>query len=191
MYRADPDPWRFGDSPYEAGKYAATLAAMGDGRFPRALEVGCSIGIFTGMLARRCERLVAIDVSDTALGQARRRLEQAPHVSLHRMQVPDEWPGGRFNLLLLSEVLYYLDRPDLARLADRAKACLEPGGLAVLVHWIGGTDYPLSGDEAAEQFIRLMRPVAEPAQQTRHEKYRLDVLVRPGRQGTPGPDGRT
>ncbi|MFC7609312.1 SAM-dependent methyltransferase [Teichococcus aestuarii] len=56
LYAADPDPWRFRDSAYEAGKYAATLAALERPRYGRVLEVGCSIGVLTKQLAGRCDR---------------------------------------------------------------------------------------------------------------------------------------
>ena len=45
-------------SDYERHKYAATLAACGAGPFARALELGGSIGVFSALLAPRCERLV-------------------------------------------------------------------------------------------------------------------------------------
>ena len=55
-YRADPDPWGYLASEYERKKYAATLAACGPGPFACALELGGSIGVFSAMLAPRCDR---------------------------------------------------------------------------------------------------------------------------------------
>jgi Nodulation protein S (NodS) len=53
-YRADPDPWGYTGSDYERSKYAATLAACGDGPFAHALELGGSIGVFSALLAPCC-----------------------------------------------------------------------------------------------------------------------------------------
>ena len=66
---------------------------------------------------------------------------------------PAHWPDGRFDLIVISEVAYYLDRADLARLVARVEGALLPEADIVLVHWLGVTHYPLSGDEAAEGFI--------------------------------------
>ena len=60
LYAAAPDPWDFEGSDYERGKYAATLAALPQPRYARALEVGCSIGVLTALLAPRCDRLLAV-----------------------------------------------------------------------------------------------------------------------------------
>ena len=177
-YARDPDPWRFATSVYEADKYEATLAALPSPHYGSALEVGCSIGVLTRALAERCGRLLALDVAEAALGQARERCRDRPEVTFRRAQVPAEWPAGRFDLVLLSEVVYYLRADDVARLADHVRESLEPGGVALLVHWTGETDYPLTGDEAAELF---MARTADFLRLTRHaatEQYRLDLLTR-------------
>ena len=74
MYREDEDPWGFGTSAYEAAKYDRTIAALGDRRFHRALELGCSIGVLTARLAERCDELIALDTSATAVERARERV---------------------------------------------------------------------------------------------------------------------
>ena len=102
-----------------------------------------------------------------------------PHVRFARRRCRSEWPAtGRFDLILLSEVVYYLDAADVERLAARLRAALAPGGDVVLVHWTGETDYPLSGDEAAERVIAGARDFAAIRHQARADAYRLDVLSR-------------
>lgn len=179
LYAGDPDPWRFATSAYEREKYAATLESLPRRRYARALEVGCSIGVFTRALAPRCEALTALDVVPSVLDAARARCAGLDHVRFVEGAVPGCWPAGRFDLIVLAEVAYYLDRADLARLADRVEAGLAPEGDVVLVHWLGATDYPLSGDEAAEGFIALAAPFAQPLHQGRTAEYRIDVLRRP------------
>ncbi|WP_288585962.1 SAM-dependent methyltransferase [uncultured Methylobacterium sp.] len=175
-YAADPDPWNFAGSPYERDKYAATLAALPRERYASALEVGCSIGVLTAALAPRCDALTALDVAEAALAQARARCGERPGLRLMRARVPGEWPEGRFDLILLSEVVYYLDAGDVARLAGRVRASLRPDGDVVLVHWTGETHYPLTGDEAADLFVRGTRDHLALDRQVRTADYRLDVL---------------
>ena len=178
LYGADPDPWRFASSDYERGKYAATMAALPPRRFAAALEVGCSIGVLTSQIAHRCDALLALDVAEAALAQARSRCTAAlyPAVRFERRAVPGDWPDGRFDLIMLSEVLYYLDASDLRKTARLAAAALQPGGCMVLVHYLGETDYPATGDEAADGFIAATG--LNPVLQVREPEYRIDRLER-------------
>ena len=181
QYAGNPDPWQFATSAYEHAKYAATLAALPRPRYASALEVGCSIGVLTQALAARCDALLGLDLAERALLQAQARCRALGHVRFERAQVPTQWPDGSYDLILLSEVVYFLDGRDVERLVERIGGCLRPGGDVVLVHWTGETHYPLSGDEAAERVIAAAGTFLRPLRRTRTEAYRLDVLV--GRDG--------
>jgi cyclopropane fatty-acyl-phospholipid synthase-like methyltransferase len=178
LYTADPDPWKFAASPYEREKYALTLEAMPKPRYRSALEVGCSIGVLTRSLASRCDTLVAIDAAQTPLIEARRRCADLSGVRFEHMFVPEQWPDGDFELILLSEVVYYLSRDDVDRLAARVTHSLAKGGSVILVHWTGPTNYPLSGDEAAALFIERIGPGSLVERADRYAEFRLDVLSR-------------
>ena len=178
LYAADPDPWKFAASPYERDKYALTLEAMPKPRYRSALEIGCSIGVLTKSLASRCDALVAIDSAQTPLLEARRRCADLPGVRFEHMFVPEEWPDGIFELILLSEVVYYLSRDDVGRLAANVANSMAKGGSVILVHWTGPTNYPLSGDEAAALFVERLGPNYVVERADRYAEFRLDVLSR-------------
>ncbi len=174
LYAGKDDPWGFATSPYEQAKYAATLEALPTTRFASAFEVGCSIGVLTRLLASRCVRVLAVDVAEVALAQARHRCADLEHVALERLQVPAEWPQQTFDLIVLSEVLYYLSPRDVAHAAQRSRDSLRAHGSVLLVHYILPTDYPCSGDTAAELFIG--ETGLTPSLQRREACYRLDLL---------------
>ncbi len=176
LYANDPDPWKFATSGYERDKYAATLAALPHRRYARAFEVGCSIGVLTQCLAERCDAILAADVADAALQQARLRCHDLPHVQFDRMVIPQSWPGGVFDLILFSEVLYYLNAADRMAAARLSLSALLPGGAIILVNWHGPTDGFCTGDAAAEEMIAACAPALRPVTQQRMERYRLDVL---------------
>jgi len=178
LYAADPDPWRFATSTYEREKYATTLKALPRPRYSRALEVGCSIGVLTHQLADRCDDLLSLDASEKALNSARERCGGKPAARFAVMTVPGDWPTGQFDLILLSEVVYYLAPDDVAQLARRVETSLEPGGDIALIHWTGPTNYPLSGDDATEIFLSEVRGFTSIVQQQRFEAFRLDVVTR-------------
>lgn len=178
-YRADPDPWRFASSAYEAAKYDATLAALPREAYGSALELGCSIGVLTERLAARCGTLIAVDVADEALRQARERCRHLAHVRIDRRRIPAEFPTGRFDLVVISEVGYYLSRDDLAACLDLVRDALEPGGHLLLVHWTPeATDYPLTGDQVHEQ--ALATAGFRHLDGRRQATWRLDLLKRDG-----------
>ena len=176
IYRTNSDPWDF-QSPYEQAKYGRTLGVLGDRRFASALEVGCSIGTLTHMLAPRCDSLLGLDIVEEPLQTARARCADQPQVQFQRMQIPMSWPEQRFDLILFSEVLYFLSTADIDRCVERALASLLPNALIVLVNWLGQSDDPTSGDDAAERFIQTSATHLMLRCQERHEGYRLDVLA--------------
>ena len=126
-YRADPDPWGYTVSGYERDKYAATLAACGPGPFAHALELGASIGVFSAMLAPRCRRLTTIDAAPTAVELARRRLPTAPGVQIIEASIPAGIPDGPYDLVVASEILYYLLADELDVTLDRIGDRRHPG----------------------------------------------------------------
>lgn len=148
MYEAAPDPWGFENRWYERRKYAISLAQLPGRRYRSAFEPGCSIGVLTAMLARRCNRLLSCDVAASAVQAAARRTRNLPHVLIERRQIPQEWPTGRFDLIVFSEILYYFGDRDLEQVLDYGVGALRPGGTLLAVHWRHPvTEYPRSGDD--------------------------------------------
>lgn len=179
VYRANADPWAFATSPYERDKYAATLAALPRERYETAFEIGCSIGVLSAQLAPRCGQLRCIDASELPLAAARQRLAAFPQVRVERGIIPQDLPAEAFDLILLSEVGYYLSWDDLRRTRDWLVAHLRPGGHLLLVHWTPPVpDYPLTGDEFHDfigEFTGDSYSLTHRLGQ-RAEQYRLDLF---------------
>ena len=180
LYAKDPDPWRFATSKYERDKYAATIAALGDRPIAKAFEVGCSIGILTRQLAVRCGTLLAVDVAEEALIQARKNCANFANVRLRKMIIPAQWPDKdeKFDLMVLSEVLYFLSPADIRRTAERTLESMTPGGAVLLVNWLGATDYPCGGDEAVEIYRAACAESMSSKLHRREAEYRIDLLER-------------
>jgi len=151
LYGQNPDPWGFETRWYERRKFALTVASLPRQRYPSAFEAGCSIGVLSEALAARCDHLVAADGSQHAVERASERLRGYAHVEVRRLSLPEEWPAGPFELIVLSEIAYYFDVGELSVLVGTALGSMAPGGDLIAVHWRGNTDYPQSGDEAHEQ----------------------------------------
>jgi SAM-dependent methyltransferase len=173
LYERSADPWSFASSDYERRKYAHTLSSLGARRYGRALEIGCSIGVFTELLASVTEELVAIDVSERALARARQRLDGRWDVRFARASFPEELPAGPWDLIVCSEILYYLDGGAFAVAVDRLRGCLEAGSTLLAVHWRAPTrTYPLLGDEVHGRLIATLGDWH--VLDDRRPQYRLD-----------------
>lgn len=142
LYRENRDPWDYETSGYEAAKYRRSLSLLSRQHHAEALEVGCSIGVMSEHIARRCDRVLGLDFAPTAVDAARRR--GIPNARFAVAQVPDDWPGGRWDLIALSEVLYYLDDDALDRTIQRVAESLQSNGECLVVGYTGRTDTRLT-----------------------------------------------
>jgi SAM-dependent methyltransferase len=157
MYAAADDPWSMRSRWYERRKYALTTAVLPRERYAEGLEVGCSVGELTARLADRCDRLTGWDASAAAVARATARVADAGDVRIEQAAVP-----GRalppVDLLVLSEVLYYLDADDLQQLLGQVRTAVRPGGTLVAVHWRHPVaEYPQTGD-AVHEALRAALP---------------------------------
>jgi predicted TPR repeat methyltransferase len=155
-YEDEGDPWGYRTSDYERAKYLATLAACGDGPFEAALELAGSIGVFSAMLAPRCRELTTIDFSEPAVAQARRELADLPQATALFGEIPGALPDRRFDLIVASEILYYLEPDALEVTLARLEDMLEPGGRVVVVHWRPeGPERPFTAAQVHERVLAL------------------------------------
>ena len=161
LHAHDQDPWGVDRRWYELRKRRLLAAMLPRERYRRALEIGCSTGALAEELAARCHELVAVDGSAHAVASARRRLAGLGHVSVEQREVPQWWPAGAFDLVVVSEVGYFLSPRDLDRLVDRIATTLADDGVVVLCHWrhpVAG--WPLDGADVHARFrAPALRPV--------------------------------
>lgn len=148
FYGNREDPWGFRDRWFEQRKRALILAALPKAGYRNGFEPGCGNGELTALLAQRCEHLQSADVSSVAVRAARERTAALPGVDVSQGGIPDDWPAGRFDLIVLVEVAYYLSSDDLGRLDGLLRDSLLPGGTLLACHWRHPVaDYPLAADE--------------------------------------------
>lgn len=181
IYAANDDPWNFKTSEYEAAKYAATINALPNNNYSNALEIGCSIGVLTELLAKKCGKLLSVDVSEKALEQARERCKNLENVSFRQLNFVEEVPAAQFDLIVISEVAYYLSVSDWKTAMKNLYEILLPKGNVILVHWLPEVhDYPQTGDEVHESFETEMHDKMKKVFSAREENYRIDVWEKTG-----------
>lgn len=150
LYRGDPDPFRVATSWYERRKAAIVLACLTRPRYRTAWDTACGTGELAAALAPRCDTVWATDAAAAAADLTGRRTAEAPNVRTSVVALP-EHPSGltRADLVVFSEVLYYLDGPSRRSSATVAAAL---AGEIVVVNWRAlPHDAYLSGDEAVAE----------------------------------------
>ncbi|WP_394279512.1 PIG-L family deacetylase [Microbacterium sp.] len=132
FFRTHDDPWGFETRWYEERKRSILLSALPRRRFTRTLELGCATGTLTAELAQRSDEIVGVDASETAL---RRAAERVPGAVFEQRTLPQEWPDGEWDLIVLSELGYYWSPGDLSLALERITGSLASDGVLVACHW--------------------------------------------------------
>lgn len=154
QYARAEDPWGFTSRWYERRKRMLTLAALPRRRYRSGYEPGCSIGVLTEALAERCDRLLATELVPAAVSRARARV-RSDHVRIEEGDVRALPSVGEHDLIVLSEVLYYLTETEAIRVAAGLGGRLARDGHLIAVHWRHlVAEHTLSGDHADELLRR-------------------------------------
>lgn len=180
-YFDDGDPFGFDLHPEEQLKFRRTLEVCGEGPLGRVLELGCAVGTFTEVLAPRAADLLAVDVSQSAVDQVAQRLHGRPNVRTAAMDLPEEFPDELFDLVVASDVLYYLPVEELVRCIGRIEAVLDHGGALVAVHYVPRMGSVLNGDEAHDvlrEHTSLRHVLGERTEFGPGRTYRVDRYER-------------
>jgi SAM-dependent methyltransferase len=156
-YRENQDPWEFATSAYELGRYETTLNALSRTRYGTVYEPGCSVGVLTSALARMAQRVIAIDFAPSALLHARIRCSAHSNVEIHCASVATYVPQAQLDLVVFSELGYYFDPAELARMGRVLSQKLNSRGEFLAVHWLGHSpDHVTHGDQVHETLRRTL-----------------------------------
>jgi LmbE family N-acetylglucosaminyl deacetylase len=179
LHGRSADPWQVDESWYERRKRSVLLASLPHQHYASALEVGCSVGALTADLATRCTEVTALDVSAAAVARARERLAGHAHVRVEQRTVPEELPPGPFDLVLLSEVGYFLSPGQLRATVAALPSLTASSGVVVACHWLHPiVGWPLDG---ASVHRALRAALGRPAVRHVESDFLLEVWDGTGR----------
>lgn len=132
IYSKKVDPWNY-QFDIQQERYRSALVFLDEisegKKVARALEIGCSEGRFTQLLAERCTSLLALDISSIALERAKDRCRQLSQVQFYEWNLSEDPTPGIFDLVTVMDVLEYYYTPAALRAArDKIVDMLVPGG---------------------------------------------------------------
>ncbi|QVR66769.1 class I SAM-dependent methyltransferase [Acinetobacter sp. BHS4] len=153
LYRHNNDPWGYDFHWYEARKRQICLALLTKPRYLKVLEVGCSNGHLSFHLAQRADELVCIDVSERAVQLASARLQEFEHVVVENRKIPEDYSIQKFDLILISEMAYYLSKDELHQFIEKLKHSLNDDGEILCCHWRHEIqDFELDAEQVHQAF---------------------------------------
>jgi 2-polyprenyl-3-methyl-5-hydroxy-6-metoxy-1,4-benzoquinol methylase len=131
------DPWKYETNPLEQERFAQQAKLLDlarNGRlFPLGLEIGCAEGLFTEAIADRCESLLVLDISPTALARTQARRPWTGSVHFGAFDLLNDAIPGTFDLIVLAGVLEYFYRPStFSKMREKLAAALSPNGYLLL-----------------------------------------------------------
>lgn len=136
LYRAHPDPWRAETSWQERRKRLAVDRALGARKRRCGLELACGNGASTEALAKRFNRLFAVDGSPAAVAIASARMRRAVNVTVAEARLPEEFPVGRYDAVFANELLYYMPKDAARALLFKVRRGLRDGGVFITVNHV-------------------------------------------------------
>lgn len=149
IYADNTDPWAYETRWYEQRKRDICLSLLSQPHYKRGIELGCSNGVLSEQLARRCHSLLCLDGHPKAVALASKRLQALSHVVVMQGLIPTALPNKPFDLIVISEILYYLSQVEIKQVTDWLRLHLAEGGTLLACHW----RYPIAGFEVTGEEV--------------------------------------
>ena len=171
IYRTEPDPWGIGRADSERYDLYYKLVRANAGARGTILDVGCGTGAFLSRFEDDFDELAGVEVSREAIAKGR---ELRPHIkfiqgSADRLE-QTEASGRRYDAIVYSDVIYYLDERGKRASLEWIAKHLEEGGLAFIAGWSPGGKY-LEFDEFKRLVQQYFVVEAEHFLESRHAVF--------------------
>jgi SAM-dependent methyltransferase len=135
LYGACEDPWHMRSGWQAERRRDLLLATLNHPRYGNTFEPGCGTGDLTAGLARRSDRVLAVDDNRSALSDVRTRTAHLSNVDVRWMRLPEQWPiRERFDLIVLHQIGYRMNLAAWAELATIARNSLARDATVLACH---------------------------------------------------------
>jgi 2-polyprenyl-3-methyl-5-hydroxy-6-metoxy-1,4-benzoquinol methylase len=167
----------------ERDRHERTLAMVeawsGAKRWGSALEVGCAEGHFTALLAARCRRVHALDISEVACKRADARCAGASNVGVCQHDfIYDPIEETTYDVVFVMVVLEYVrGARRIVEVANKFVAALRPQGLLVVSDVLASPerDSWIARQMVAAPHERMMPYFQHPRLRLLHQEYHPSV----------------
>lgn len=188
LYTDNADPWHYQTRWYEQRKRNICLAVLPQAQYKNAIELGCGNGIFSELLTQRCQNLLSIDGNSNAVQLAKERLAALPQGKVIQGIIPDILLSlensftstesflnqSGFDLIVISEILYYLSATDIDTVITWIKQNLAIDGTLLCCHWRYAIDGFVMTGETVHQRLHQAFNVANDSITFNHQSQIID-----------------
>lgn len=194
LYNDNADPWQYQTRWYEERKRNTCLALLPQPHYERAIELGCGNGVLSELLAHRCQDLISIDGNHQAVKLAKERLAVLPHARVIQGIVPDKLFSLKelleqrkplsentsinqppFDLIVISEILYYLSSSDIDVVINWALHNLALNGTLLCCHWRYAIDgFAMTGESVHQRLHQTFINDNENQHSFNHQSQMID-----------------
>jgi O-antigen/teichoic acid export membrane protein/SAM-dependent methyltransferase len=142
VYAQEQDPWGIGEA--ETGRYDRYRELLVRHKRPSGslLDLGCGQGAMLNRFRESFSTLVGVELSPTAIERGRARF---PNIEFRQGSadnlVKAFAAGERFDAILYSDVICYMDEDGKRRSLDWIHDHLSPDGVALVAAWCPGGQY--------------------------------------------------
>jgi 2-polyprenyl-3-methyl-5-hydroxy-6-metoxy-1,4-benzoquinol methylase len=155
FYRLDGDPFGAKNSKYELSKQDRLLEMIARRDKWSALDIGCGNGFLSRRIASHCQHLHGIDFSSQAVRLARENCKDHSNISFSVEDIRTLEASNQYNLLICSEVLYYLQGSELDDTVKKLYSLSAPDAWLGLVGRAEAQKVPASLDKWFECVERV------------------------------------
>lgn len=153
----DKDSWSYTADPAHLERLQRILKALSPSEGKKVLELGCAEGFITKEIAKQAAQVVACELSPLAAERTRnacKGLSVRVIVGDIRTCLPKE----TFDIILASDVFYYLTAAELSRVADTlAHGAAEDGRLIMANEWNSSYAQLTSPDQIIQTIMDATR----------------------------------
>lgn len=194
LYNDNTDPWQYQTRWYEERKRNTCLALLPQSHYERAIELGCGNGVLSELLAHRCQDLISIDGNHQAVKLAKERLAALPHARVIQGIVPDKLFSLKelleqrkplsentsinqppFDLIVISEILYYLSSSDIDVVINWALHNLALNGTLLCCHWRYAIDgFAMTGESVHQRLHQVFTNNNKNQHSFNHQSQMID-----------------
>jgi 2-polyprenyl-3-methyl-5-hydroxy-6-metoxy-1,4-benzoquinol methylase len=155
--RGNPYPVEI--DPQEIEKFDRAFNCIKGRQYSSILEIGCGEGYFLEMYLLLSDRILATDISKLALKKAKERVGDKKNIEFRQFDIVRNNLDERFDLVICSEVLYYLTLDQLKSIIPKVFGYMKEDSNLLSIHArslgddASGVPYKAFGARTIHQFL--------------------------------------